>query len=232
MNRSAICAVAFDAVGTLIHPDPTPAAVYAAVGRRFGSRLHIKEIRSRFTAAFAAQEQLDAQNDLATSEEREQRRWQEIVAHVLNDVADHEGCFAELYAHFGRPSAWRVDGEAGELLARLKRADYPIALASNYDRRLRGVVAGLEALEPIHCLIISSEVGWRKPAREFFGHLTSTLALQARDVLYIGDDPVNDFEGARNARLPALLFDPRGRHSALKQNRLGNLGDLRLPRLT
>ncbi len=80
-------------------------------------------------------------------------------------------------------------------------------------------------------LMISSEIGWRKPAREFFYLLTGTLALPARDVLYIGDDLVNDFEGARDARLRALLFDPRGRHSALKLNRLGKLGDLRLPRL-
>jgi putative hydrolase of the HAD superfamily len=106
-----------------------------------------------------------------------------------------------------------------------------LAIASNYDRRLRGVVAGLNALASIDLLVISSEVGWRKPAQAFFGHLTSTLALPARDVLYIGDDLINDFEGARDARLPALIFDPRGRHSALKQYRLGKLGDLRLPRL-
>jgi putative hydrolase of the HAD superfamily len=226
-----VYAVAFDAVGTLIHPDPSAATVYAAIGRRFGSRLRIKEIRSRFTAAFAEQERIDAQNGLATSEEREYRRWQDIVAHVLDDVTDPDRCFAELYAHFGRPDAWRVDDGAAEILARLQHAGYPVVLASNYDHRLRGVVAGLEALASIECLVISSEVGWRKPAPRFFGILTSTLALTARDVLYIGDDLVNDFEGARDARLHALLYDPRRRHSELKQYRLGRLGDLRLPRL-
>src|ERR1700693_3322915 len=37
MIDPAIRAVAFDAVGTLIHPDPPAGEVYAAVGPRFGS---------------------------------------------------------------------------------------------------------------------------------------------------------------------------------------------------
>src|SRR6266700_2023811 len=137
MKEPPLRAVAFDAVGTLIHPDPPAAAVYAAFGRRFGSRLDVAEIRLRFSAAFAEQERLDAQNGLATSEERELRRWRDIVARVLDDVADPAGCFAELYAHFARPDAWRIEGGAADVLGRLQRADFPIALASNYDHRLR-----------------------------------------------------------------------------------------------
>ena len=36
-------AVFFDAVGTLLHPDPSAAEVYAGVGRRYGSRLSVSE---------------------------------------------------------------------------------------------------------------------------------------------------------------------------------------------
>ena len=46
-------AVFFDAVGTLIHPQPSAAAVYAAVGRRFGTRRTEEEIAARFPTAFA-----------------------------------------------------------------------------------------------------------------------------------------------------------------------------------
>src|SRR5207302_1039003 len=45
-------AVFFDAVGTLIHPEPPAGAVYAEVGRRHGSRLTAAEIARRFAAAF------------------------------------------------------------------------------------------------------------------------------------------------------------------------------------
>jgi putative hydrolase of the HAD superfamily len=231
MTNGTIRAVAFDAVGTLIHPDPPAAEVYAAIGRRFGSRLELAEVRARFGAGFAEQERLDAQNGFVTSEDRERRRWQDIVAQVLDDVADPAACFAELYAHFGRPGAWRVEDNGAELLGRLQQGGYPVALASNYDHRLRGVIAGLEAMVPVTTLVISSEIGWRKPAAAFFAHLAEALDCPADSVLFIGDDFTNDYAGARHAGMPAMLFDPRGRHPGLKNERLGKLGDLRLPGL-
>jgi putative hydrolase of the HAD superfamily len=231
MSEHAIRAVAFDAVGTLIHPDPPAAVVYAAVGRRFGSRLDVAEIRLRFGAAFAEQERLDVQNGLATSEERELRRWQCIVAQVLDDIADPASCFAEIYAHFARPDAWRVDDGAADVLSRLQRAGFPIALASNYDQRLRGVVRALQDLAAIRTIVISSEVGWRKPSPKFFAHLAKAFDVPAKAVLYVGDDLANDFEGARQAGLAAMLFDPHGQHAALASGRLGKFGELRLPGL-
>src|SRR5438067_2160826 len=88
LNPERIRAVAFDAVGTLIHPEPSAAEVYASIGRRFGSRLEVAEIRTRFRAAFAEQEVIDRASGWVTSEERERHRWQDIVARVLDDVRD------------------------------------------------------------------------------------------------------------------------------------------------
>ncbi len=229
MPHELIGAVAFDAVGTLIHPDPPAAEVYAAVGRRFGSRIDLDDIRRRFRVAFVEQEQVDAANGFAVSEERERRRWQAIVAAVLDDVAEPAACFAQLYEHFARPEAWRCEDGAAELFARIRHAGYAIALASNYDHRLRRVLAGLEALAPIATVVISSEVGWRKPAPGFFGRLAEALALPPERIVYVGDDYANDFVGAGQAGLHALLFDPHGWHPELGERRLGKLGDLRLP---
>jgi putative hydrolase of the HAD superfamily len=221
-----IRAVAFDAVGTLIHPEPSAAEVYAAVGKRFGSRLSVREIRTRFSAAFAAQERLDLQNGLATSEERERRRWRDIVAQVLDDVRDPAGCFAELHAHFSRPEAWRCEEGAADCLAWVRRAGGAVALASNYDHRLHRVLAGLTPLAAIQTVVISSEVGWRKPAPTFFDHVAAALGLPPEAVLHLGDDVGDDFEGARRAGMKALLFDPKGRHSALGRDRIGSLSEL------
>src|SRR5437763_10039141 len=100
-------AVVFDSVGTLIFPEPSAAAVYARVGKAHGSRLGRGAIGPRFTTAFRRQEALDRAAGLRTSEEREDERWRTIVAEVLPDVADPDGCFRELFAHFGQPDAWR-----------------------------------------------------------------------------------------------------------------------------
>src|SRR5438105_3948472 len=93
-------AVFFDAVGTLIHPEPSAALAYAQIGQRHGSALSAELVRQRFAAAFAHEEAADLAAGLRTSEDRERRRWRTIVAAVLDDVADAEACFAALYEHF------------------------------------------------------------------------------------------------------------------------------------
>lgn len=208
MIPPAVRAVCFDAVGTLIVPDPPAAVAYADVGRRFGSRLPVDVIEARFRAAFRAEEAIDHQNGLRTDEGREERRWRRIVAAVLDDVGDGEGCFRALWEHFSHPEAWRCAPDAAATLAELARRGYGLGLASNYDRRLRTVVAGLPALRPIEWLVISSEVGWRKPARPFFDAVVVTAGVSADQILFVGDDPVNDDEGARAAGLRSLLLDP------------------------
>jgi putative hydrolase of the HAD superfamily len=218
-------AVVFDAVGTLIYPDPPATAVYAAVGRRFGSRRTAADIGPRFAAAFARQEALDLAAGLRTSEEREARRWREIVAEVLDDVTAPADCFQELYRHFARPEAWRCAPDTAAVLGALAQAGYVLALASNYDHRLRSVAAGLPALTPVHHLVISSEAGWRKPAPEFFQAVCRAVALPPERVLYVGDDLQNDYNGATAASLVAVHFDPPDRETGPRR-RIGSLAEL------
>src|SRR5207248_8504366 len=139
MLPRGVRAVFFDAVGTLIYPDPPAPAVYAAVGRRHGSRLTATEIASRFPLAFYRTLEEDERNGLRTGEARELRRWQGIVAAVLDDVTNGLACFQELFAHFARPEAWNCVAGVGAVLAELARRGYRLGIASNYDGRLRRV---------------------------------------------------------------------------------------------
>lgn len=208
MAPATIAAIVFDAVGTLIVPEPSAADVYAAVGRKYGSRRGVPEIAARFRAAFAREEQLDrTRYGLRTSEEREIERWRSIVAAVLDDVSEPARCFEELYQHFAGPSAWRCLPGGPATLTGLAERGIRLGLASNYDQRLRTVLAGLPELAALQCVAISSELGWRKPAREFYVALCRQLHLDPRQVLLVGDDLENDYEGARAAGLQALLLD-------------------------
>jgi putative hydrolase of the HAD superfamily len=200
--------VFFDAVGTLLHPEPPASAVYAAVGRRFGSRLDEASIRVRFRAAFRRQEEADYANNLRTDEAREVARWRAIVGEVLDDVTDVEACFRELYDHFARADAWRCEPEAAEVFAELAARGHVLGIASNFDHRLRSLVEQLHAFGPIRHLVISSEIGWRKPARAFFEAMCRRAACSPGQILYVGDDPVNDYDGARAAGLQTVLLAP------------------------
>ena len=47
----SVRAVFFDAVGTVIHPEPSAGAAYAEFGRRFGTRLEMGEVGNTTEAA-------------------------------------------------------------------------------------------------------------------------------------------------------------------------------------
>src|SRR5690242_19135584 len=67
--------IAFDAVGTLIRPVPSPGEVYYRVAREFGSRLSPEEIARRFHRVFRDVEHADrlaaADGGCVTDEVRE-----------------------------------------------------------------------------------------------------------------------------------------------------------------
>ncbi len=218
--------VFFDAVGTLIHPEPCAAAVYATVGRRYGSRLDEPAISARFRAAFRRQEEVDHAAGLRTDEEREVARWRAIVREVLDDLPDYEACFQELYAHFARPDSWRCLAETAEVLATLAARGHMLGLASNFDRRLRGLVERWPALRPISHLVISSEIGWRKPAVPFFAEMCRQVDEQAKRILLVGDNTANDYVGARAAGLRALLLDPHRRDNVPPEDHITSMTDL------
>jgi putative hydrolase of the HAD superfamily len=219
-------AVFFDAVGTLIHPEPPAAVVYAEVGRRHGSRLDLATVRTRFVTAFRREEERDRQQGWRTDEAREVKRWQTIVAAVLQDARDTAACFRDLYEHFARADAWRCYAEVGPVLQALAGRGYELGVASNFDSRLRGVVAGLPALAPLRRLVISSEVGWRKPAPAFFDAVCRSAGLSAERIVLVGDDLDNDYVGAQQAGLCALLLDPEGRGPVPASERLARLDEL------
>jgi putative hydrolase of the HAD superfamily len=222
----AIRAVFFDAVGTLLHPEPSAADAYAAVGARFGSRLSRAVVIKRFGAAFQRQEELDRAPGHRTNEEREVLRWRSIVAEVVDDVADVDGCFRELYDHFARPDAWRVDPDAAATLRALAERGLALGVCSNFDHRLRGLVQARPELAGVSRLVVSSEVGWKKPAAGFFAEVVRAAELRPEQILMVGDDEENDFAGARAAGLDALLFDSKRTSAVAPEWRIARLSDL------
>jgi putative hydrolase of the HAD superfamily len=219
-------AVFFDAVGTLLHPDPPVGLVYAEAARRFGSRLDPAAIPARFGIAFRRQDEVDRRQDWKTNEAREEQRWRAIVAEVLNDIDEQEECFQYLYNHFAQPTGWRCDPQAGRLLAKLTEDGFLLGMASNFDARLRLLVGQFRELAHISKLVISSEVGTRKPSASFFQAVCWAANGPPDKILFVGDDPTNDLFGARDAGLTAWLLDPKGRSHTQAWEKLSSLEEL------
>lgn len=57
-------------------------------------------------------------------------------------------------------------------------------------------------------LITSQRAGHKKPAREIFDFALQLNGIMAHEALMIGDNPITDIGGARNANVDAILFNP------------------------
>jgi putative hydrolase of the HAD superfamily len=103
-----------------------------------------------------------------------------------------------------------------------------LAIASNFDTRLRPVLEGFAKSRYLDQIVISSEVGWRKPAPQFFEELARRMQCQPAEILFVGDHLNNDYEGAQAAGLRAVLLDPAGKQLGSPWRRISTLSDLLL----
>ena len=214
----------FDAVGTVLFPTPTASTVYVEVAARHGLALDPSAVRARLWEQFRVEDAADRTAGWVTSEARERERWRRIVNAALPGASDN--LFDELYLHFARPDAWTVPPAAAACIARLHARGVKVGMASNYDSRLETVVAGKPELHPLHDrVVISSLVGYRKPAAEFFAAVVVAAGCAAADITFVGDDPENDFEGAKAAGMNAILLDPDGRHAG-REPRVWSLAEV------
>ena len=209
---AGIRGIVFDGVGTLIDPAPSVAEVYAQAAQRQGVGLDRSEVKSRFARHFRNDEVDETRGPLVTDEAGEYLRWRRIVSNVLPEVPEPERAFTELWDYFGRAQAWRCYPDVGPALNHLRAADVALLIGSNFDSRLRGVVAGLPELSGFGIsLLISSEFGYRKPHASFYREACARLALGPDEVLFVGDDMENDVLAPRRAGYRALLVDRDGR---------------------
>jgi len=194
-------AVVFDVVGTLVEPHPSVATAYRMAALRHGVDRDVESLRRSFAAAWRRQEAVDAAATpaFATSRQRERDRWRRIVAEVFDDVPACDAIFADLWAHFARVDAWRPVPAGVRLVRAACAAGATVALGSNFDERLLGIARSLEPLTAAGHVFASSEIGWRKPAPEFFRVIEARLGLTPDELVFVGDDPELDVAAARRA---------------------------------
>lgn len=203
--------IVFDAVGTLIKPSPSVSVAYTQAAARQGVVLEPREVGRRFREQFAIDEVDEQRGPLATDEATEHRRWKRLVSLCLPELPDPDLAFEELWEHFADPRSWVVFPDVADGVKRLQSMGLRICVASNFDGRLHRVAAGHpELLDWVEPLVISSEVGYRKPHPEFYRVACERLDLPAHRVLSVGDDIRNDVTGPSAVGLKALLLDRHG----------------------
>src|SRR5262249_31835421 len=119
--------------------------------------------------------------------------------------------------------------DAAAVFTDLQNRGLVLGMGSNYDARLWSVVNGHSVLAPLRDrVVVSAAMGYRKPAREFFAEVARVAGCEPAEVLFVGDDRGNDYDGATAAGMKAVFLDPKGREPDIPR-RITRLMDLIAP---
>lgn len=208
-------AIFFDAAGTLFETVRPVGETYAAFAREHGKKVSALEIQESFRRAFASMPPLAFSAPPGAVAELERAWWRELVRRVFERYGPFPGFdayFDRLFSHFAQPGSWALYPETEEVLAALQAKGLQLAVISNFDSRLRGILRGLGIDGHFSAVFLSSEIGYAKPSTEIFAAALARLGIEepAR-AMHVGDTLENDALGAARAGLVAVLVDRSGK---------------------
>lgn len=139
--------------------------------------------------------------------------WREVIVDTFRrvDVAVAPDEADQLYARLCASSSWKVFPEVVATLERLRARGLRLAIASNWDRGLTSILEGLDLARHFDAFGISEELGYEKPAGEFFAAVLERVGVAPGEAVHVGDRMFDDIEGARGAGIPAFLIDRHAR---------------------
>jgi putative hydrolase of the HAD superfamily len=197
----------FDAFGTLIFPEPDAATVYHRLGHSYGDTRSLDAVRHSLNQALA--KYLRPVETGATNPDLERQRWRSVVDAVFGNLSDRTALFSELWNYFALPESWRVFDDVGPCLSQLTDAGVKLCIASNFDLRLLKICQGISLLDRVAPVLSSAQLGWRKPAREFFEAIEFRLGTPPDRLWMVGDDWELDALPARSHGWHSVHLDRR-----------------------
>lgn len=226
---AGVRAVFFDVAGTLLHPAEPVGTTYARILVAHGIPIHPEAAQSAFLEVWrerpgpwvsravadgGRRSGTDAPGG-ADGDDREKSWWRETVAEVIRRCGAPEAAvgtgfaaaFEEIFACFGRGSAWVLFPEVRSVLDRFRAAGHRLFVLSNFDRRLHGVLRDLGIRDRFEGIVISAEAGAAKPDAAIFAVAAAAAGLAPDECLHVGDDPVADWAGAESAGFRVWRLD-------------------------
>jgi HAD superfamily hydrolase (TIGR01509 family) len=144
-------------------------------------------------------------------------RWRELVfgehghrpyAELLAELGvDDPEAFIDAEHAVWRP-AYSILASAEALLEALRARGVKTALVANAwpdpGRVLRADATAFGFADRLDLMVFSDELGIRKPAPEIFLHATRELSVEPTAAMYVGDDLVNDVQGAADVGMTTV----------------------------
>lgn len=205
-------ALTLDVGHTLLFPDPPLGEMYARKLPRFGIEVQPAWVEREFGRAWEAAR--DGQPGLVygTTHAEGLAFWIEVNRRLLAELplspTDLHSFVGDLYDSYARAATWCVAPGLDQLLGLCGELGIPVALLSNWDLRLRGLLTELDLVDRFQAIVISAEVGIEKPDPGIFTYALRALDRPAARTVHVGDTWQDDILGARAAGMKAIWIAP------------------------
>lgn len=100
------------------------------------------------------------------------------------------------------------------------KGSFRIGVVTNftYAPAMRRILSRIKVLSLLDVVVISQEVGWRKPHPKIFDAALKGLNVQAEEALFVGDDPYDDVTGAGRVGMKTVLVAKPGNVNKVSPN--------------
>lgn len=99
-----------------------------------------------------------------------------------------------------------INKKVESIVKKLKKAGYEVALCSNVMKSFANIHRRNKDYSIFEHVIISCDIGMRKPDREIYEFVLLNLAVRA-DVCVFIDDKIENVEGAEKSGMKGILFE-------------------------
>lgn len=209
----AIKFVTLDCAGTLIDVDWQPAIFATDCVERLGIPIDRPVAESTYTRLLQTRWRHYQQLNLTRDQEICDGFWRELnhdwMVQTGLDLNWEEAIWKEAWEGLYGPRSrvFKLYEDSVEALEILRKRGLKIAALSNWDYSLHRIVRML-GLEPLLDEVVASlEEGVEKPDPKIFEITLERLRAEPDECLHVGDNPLDDVQGAMGAGMKAVLLD-------------------------
>jgi putative hydrolase of the HAD superfamily len=226
-----IRAVFFDAGFTLIHPSRPIADIYVEAARVVSTRHCDSTLRGVFHQTWASGTR-NIRDDHRSSDALERARWHQFTRRIAESVPNlldhHEAWLEQLTLRFDRRDGWQLAPDAPELLRDLRARGLKVAIVSNWHGGLGRLLDDLGITELVDFVVVSAEVGFRKPHPEIFQHALRRSGVEPGAALHVGDTWAEDVVGAQAVGItPIHIAEPAAHRPGEGHRSIATLSEIR-----
>jgi len=131
-----------------------------------------------------------------------------ILYHLgIADYADERLIAGTISGFYGAiVESYRIFEDSVDVLSRLRERGLKLGLISNnWSADLHQKLLRKYDLERFfNAIVVSCKLGIRKPHKGIFQHCLATLGIRNEASIFVGDDPIHDVQGAKNAGMKCI----------------------------